>query len=186
MLKLKLKSVLLSMLILLLSVTGVLFGLSEVNRYNESEVHLKTGNLSFSLINYQITHQLNQKNEVVIISTSKTKRDFLKDNTLYLQNIVPMEMVKIDFMLENTGSTCFMAYINNEDIIEEDKYDECFEVDFINQDGIEQTEFKIEKLNPGEKYYFSLIIVLKEEVGNEIQNEEVAIKVQLNAVQIVE
>ena len=95
-------------------------------------------------------------------------------------------MIKIDFILENTNSTCFMDYINNEDIIEEDKYDECFEVDFINQDGIEQTEFKIEKLNPGEKYYFSLIIVLKEEVGNEIQNEEVAIKVQLNAVQIVE
>ena len=186
MLKHHIKSILLSMLILLLSVTGVLFGLSEVNRYNESEVHLKTGNLSFSLINYQITHQLNQKNEEVIISTSKTKRDFLKDNTLYLQNIVPMEMVKIDFMLENTGSTIFMAYINNNDIIKEDKYDECFEVDFINQDGIEQTEFKIEKLNPGEKYYFSLIIVLKEEVGNEIQNEEVAIKVQLNAVQIVE
>ena len=56
-----------------------------------------------------------------------------------------MEMVKIDFMLENTGSTIFMAYINNNDIIKEDKYDECFEVDFINQDGIEQTEFKIEK-----------------------------------------
>ena len=73
MLKHHIKSILLSMLILLLSVTGVLFGLSEVNRYNESEVHLKTGNLSFSLINYQITHQFNQKNEVVIISTSKTE-----------------------------------------------------------------------------------------------------------------
>ena len=44
------------MLILLLSVLGVLIGLSEVNRFSESEVHHKTGHLSFSLINYQITH----------------------------------------------------------------------------------------------------------------------------------
>ena len=76
MLKHHIKCILLSMLILLLSVMGVLIGLSEVNRFSESEVHLKTGHLSFSLINYQITHQFNQKNEVVIISTSKTERDF--------------------------------------------------------------------------------------------------------------
>lgn len=186
MLKHYIKSILLSMLILLLSVTGVLFGLSEVNRFDESEIHFKTGNLSFSLINYRITHQFNKKNEILIISSSKEYNDFLKGNTFYLQNIVPMEMVKIDFTLENTGSTLFMAHINNSDIIQGDLYDECFEVYFINQDDVVQTDFKIDSLYPGEKYQFSLIIMLKEEVGNEIQSKEVAIKVQLNAVQIVE
>lgn len=169
------------MLVLLFSVVGVLIGILSLSK-NDSTInaHIITGNLQFHLENYKVSTKMINSSGQFIVSSEECKTDLTKNNQLKFESMIPGQTNIANLRLTNTGTTAFKVSV----ILSNETNNEVLFVSF-SEDNMSRSINDIILL-PNEMVDFQVVIGLKIEAGNQFQNEEIGLNIQVVATQLIE